>query len=152
MKGVYMKTKYLLLVLICSIVVFVSGCREGTVYNVDKHGFDTNIKDYTEKDVLKAIERAGSGLGWIISPVEPGHATGTLYLRSHMAKVDIYYDLEGYSIKYNDSSNLDYIAAGEEYTDASGETQKNETGTIHSNYNGWIQNLDNAIRTQLGNL
>ena len=147
-----MKTKYLLLALICSMVVFVSGCRTSPVYNVDKHAYDTNKKDYTEEDVKKAIQRAGTGLGWVISPVESGHVTGTLYLRTHMAKVDIHYDLEGYSIKYNDSTDLDYMPSGEEYTDASGETHKNETGTIHSNYNGWIQNLDNGIKTQLGNL
>ena len=105
------------------------------------------------EDVQKAIIRAGSGLGWNISPVEPGHATGTLYLRKHMAKVDIRYDLKGYSITYNDSSNLNFEPAGTETSDpATGETQKSTTGTIHSNYNGWVQNLDNAIRVQLGTL
>ena len=49
-----------------------------------------------------------------------------------MAKVDINYNTKTYSITYKDSSDLDY------------------DGTkIHKNYNGWIQNLDNAIKVQL---
>lgn len=147
-----MKTKYLLVAIICSMLVLVSGCRTSPVYNVETHGYTTNKADYTKEDIKMAIQRAGSGLGWIISSEEPGHAVGTLHIRKHMAKVDIFYDLDGYSITYNDSSNLKYEPAGEEYTDAAGEMHKNETGIIHSNYNGWIQNLDNAIRTQLGNL
>jgi len=140
-----MKTKYLLVAIFCSMIVLVSGCRTSPVQNVEKHGYDANIANYTQEDVKKAIKRAGTGLGWIISDEEPGHAVGTLYLRDHMAKVDIYYDLEGYSITYKDSSNLDYESTGEGSTDGTG-------ATIHSNYNGWVKNLDNAIRTQLGNL
>ena len=147
-----MKTKYLLVAIFCSAFVLMSGCRTSAVYNVEKHGFETNVSDYTDEDVYKAIQRAGQGLGWVMSPVEPGHATGTLYLRSHMAKVDIHYDTKGYSITYKDSSNLNYEPPGSEYTDASGETHKSATGEIHSNYNGWVQNLDNAIKVQLGNL
>ena len=134
-----MKTKYLLALVFCSMLVLVSGCRTSPVYNVDKHGFESSKGDYTEEDVKKAIKRAGSGLGWIISYEEPGHAIGTLYIRDHMAKVDINYDMEGYSITYKDSSNLKYDASEGE-------------AIIHSNYNGWVQNLDNAIRTQLGAL
>ncbi|EGV33478.1 putative lipoprotein [Thiorhodococcus drewsii AZ1] len=59
---------------------------------------------------------------------------GTLYLRDHMAKVRILYDARRYSIRYQDSSNLKYNP---------------DTKTIHSNYNSWVQNLDNAIRSQL---
>ena len=134
-----MKTKYLLVAIFCSMLVLVSGCRYDTVHNVDKHSYATNKTDYTKEDVKKAIQRAGSGLGWIISDEGPGHSVGTLYIRDHMAKVDINYDMDGYSITYKDSSNLSYDKSdGEE--------------TIHSNYNGWVQNLDNAIRTQLGTL
>lgn len=147
-----MKIKYLLVAIFCSMIVLVSGCRTSPVQNFEKHSYTTNKADYTEEDVKKAIQRAGTGLGWIISDEEPGHAVATLYLRDHMAKVDIYYDLEGYSITYKDSSNLSYESAGEEYTDDAGETHKNDQATIHSNYNGWVQNLDNSIRTQLGNL
>ena len=55
--------------------------------------------------------------------------------RPDVAVVDIDYTQTTYSIKYNESTNLDYD--GEK---------------IHKNYNGWIQNLDKAIKVQLQNL
>lgn len=82
--------------------------------------------------VRDAIIRAGGGLGWNMKPVEPGHILGALHLRSHVAKVDIHYDTETYSITYRDSTNLEY-----------------QDGNIHSNYNGWIQNLDTAIQNHI---
>jgi len=82
----------------------------------------------------RAIVTAGSGLGWRIERRAPGLMIGTLYLRDHMAKVRILYDARRYSIRYQDSSNLKYNP---------------DTKTIHSNYNSWVQNLDNAIRSQL---
>lgn len=86
-------------------------------------------------DVGRAILRAGGTLGWQMKPVEPGYILGTLKLRSHVAVVDIRYTTKTYSITYKDSTNLNY------------------DGThIHNNYNGWISNLDRAIKTQLATL
>lgn len=49
-----------------------------------------------------------------------------------MAEVDITYSKDKYNIRYKNSNNLNY------------------DGTkIHSNYNGWIQNFDNAIKREL---
>ena len=88
-------------------------------------------------DVEVAIKRAGSGLGWVMLSDAPGKMTGTLRLRSHVAVVGVTYDTSTYSIQYKESTNLDYDAA---------------KGTIHPNYNGWIQNLDNAIQRELAAL
>jgi hypothetical protein len=88
----------------------------------------------TDEQVAMAIKRAGSGLGWQMSDAGPGKMEGKLYLRSHVAVVDIAYNPKSYSIVFKDSTNLQYDAKG---------------GTIHKNYNGWIQNLDNAIKVQL---
>jgi hypothetical protein len=52
-----------------------------------------------------------------------------------MAVVDVNYTPQTYSITYKDSSNLGY-----------------DGQSIHKNYNGWVQNLDKAIRAQLGAL
>ena len=58
---------------------------------------------------------------------------GTLVLRTHTAVVEIPYSATSYSIKYRSSIDL------------------NESGgNIHKNYNGWIQNLNKGINTQLG--
>ena len=147
-----MKTKYLIAVLLSLVIATMTGCRTSPVYNVQDHTITTNIENHTEEDVKKAIIRAGAGLGWNMNADKPGHILGTLHLRKHIAIVDITYDLNKYSITYKDSTNLDHIAAGQQTTDADGNTYVNETDIIHSNYNGWIQNLDRAIQTQLSTL
>ena len=147
-----MNTKYLLVILLSSILAIMSGCRTSPVYNVPNQSLQANKSPLTEEDVKKAIIRAGAGLGWNMYADEPGHVLGTLHIRDHMAQVDINYDLTKYNITYKSSTNLNYEAAGEEYTDDEGNTYKNKTSIIHSNYNGWIQNLDRAIKTQLLNL
>jgi hypothetical protein len=134
-----MKAKYLLVVLLSAILVVMTGCRTNPVFNIQDQNIVTNQSNYTEEDVKKAIVRAGSTLGWNMNADKPGHVLATLYLRDHMAQTDINYDLNSYNITYKDSSNLNYDASGDEVT-------------IHSNYNGWIQNLDRAIKAQLSNL
>jgi len=83
----------------------------------------------TLSEVYDAIVEGGLVRNWKIRQIEPGHAEGSLLVRSHVAKVDIYYDTDNYSIEYKDSENLEY-----------------EDGTIHGNYNKWVQNLDRAIQ------
>lgn len=116
------------------VIALLGGCRSAGVHNVSEAPVVAN-KAVSMEDVQKAIVRAGVGLGWQMKPVEPGLIVGTLTLRSHMAMVNIKYDTKKYSITYKDSSNLDY-----------------DGNNIHKNYNGWVQNLDNGIRSQLTNL
>jgi hypothetical protein len=90
-------------------------------------------KQPSQEQVRTAIVRAGSALGWQMKDEGPNKVVGTLMLRSHTAVVDIPYSATSYSIKYRSSVNL------------------NEAdGSIHKNYNGWIQNLNKGISTQLG--
>jgi hypothetical protein len=70
----------------------------------------------------------------------PDHIIGTLNLRAHQAVVDIAYDTKSYNIRYKSSKGLLYGEADH--------TSGQETREVHKNYNGWIENLDNAIRTQ----
>ena len=114
----------------------LGACRIApTVYQVQNAGVSTNIPNITKDDVRKAIMRAGSGLGWQIRDDGPNAMIGTLVLRTHTAVVDIPYSSTHYSVTYKDSTNLDYNGT-----------------SIHSNYNGWIQNLQKAINTQLNTL
>jgi hypothetical protein len=55
-----------------------------------------------------------------------------LYIRSHVATVDIYFGTTSYSIIYKDSVNLDY-----------------KDGRIHRNYNKWVQNLNSDIQSKI---
>ena len=103
------------------------------VYNVTQSPIVAKVR--TSDDVSKAIVRAGTGLGWQMVPDRPGHITGTLKVRAHLAVVDIDYNPKFYSIKYRESSNLNYDGTN-----------------IHRNYNGWIQNLDKQIQVQLSTL
>jgi hypothetical protein len=80
-----------------------------------------------------AIRRAGAGLGWTMQDVAPGRFRGTLNIRSHQAVVDIPYDTQRFSIRYVTSTNLNATP-----------------GTIHPNYNGWVQNLQGAIIRESG--
>ena len=115
------------------VLVFALGaCSSRPIRNVDNDPVVTASKPATTADVEQAIMRAGAGLGWVMTPARPGLVTGRLALRTHVAVVDITYDAKSFSIKYKDSVNLDY-----------------DGGNIHKNYNGWIENLDRSIRSNL---
>ena len=114
------------------LIAALAGCRTSEVYNVQQASLSTPPAAEMMQ-VENAIRRAGGGLGWQIKradPQQPGHLIGRLPIRSHVAEVDIKHTTETFSISYKDSTNLDYDSA---------------EGKIHSNYNGWIQNLRNAI-------
>lgn len=111
----------------------LTGCGVATVYNVQKSPIISE-KKLAQNDMYKAIYAAGVTLGWNITKIEPGLALGELKLRSHTARVNISYNEKDYSITYKNSINLNY---------------DKEKGTIHSNYNGWIQNLEKGINTQI---
>ncbi|HEX9184477.1 MAG TPA: hypothetical protein VF876_14575 [Burkholderiales bacterium] len=121
-------------ILIPAIALLLVGCRIAPVYDVNQAPV-TTARPISMSDVEQAIRQAGASLGWQMVPKGPGNIEGTLILREHRAVVDIKYDTKTYSIKYKDSSNLQYDGA-----------------SIHKNYNGWIQNLDNGIRARLTGL
>ena len=113
----------------------LAGCRIAPVMDVvDAPVIEpTGGPKLTADQVKLAIQRAGATLGWQIKEVQPYLLEGTLHLRTHMAQVNIPYSAERYSIVYKDSQNLQY-----------------DGKNIHSNYNGWVQNLDKAIKVQMG--
>ena len=118
----------LMLALACSVLA-LAGCRSAPVMNV----VDAPVSvSRSAQQVEQAIISAGNSLGWQMRPVGAGKIEGTLVLRDHRAVVDIDYSPRTYSIRYKDSSNLNY-----------------DGGSIHKNYNGWIENLDRAIRVRL---
>jgi hypothetical protein len=119
------------------IVLLVTlGCRGGAqLYQVTDAPIHTATGRQAALDqVQKAIVEAGASLGWIMAVAKPGEIVGTLNVRSHTAIVAIPFTTKSYSILYKDSTNLKYNA---------------EKQTIHENYNGWIQRLDNTIRARI---
>lgn len=120
-------------ILLAVAVLGLAACRSAPVYNVEEMAIvSTSGKAVSAAEVKKAIIVAGSSLGWQIRPVKDGEMVGTLMLRDHMAQVDIKYSPKSYSILYKDSTNLKYDGTN-----------------IHSNYNGWVQRLQQTITAQL---
>jgi hypothetical protein len=112
----------------------LAGCRSAApLMNVTDSAVPGASGKRSEQ-VRAAIIRAGGSLGWQFKDESPTLLVGTLQLREHVAVIEIPYSSMSYSIKYRSSINLH---------------EKN--GTIHQNYNGWIQNLTKAINTQLSN-
>lgn len=114
------------------VLAFVAACTSRPIMNVNDAPVVTSGKAATVQDVERSIVRAGSSLGWVMTPVRPGLVSGRLDLRTHIAVVEVPYDTKSYSIRYKDSTNLNA-----------------EGGNIHKNYNGWIENLDRNIRAEL---
>jgi hypothetical protein len=134
LEGGIMLQRIVGLILAASFIV-LAGCRAAApIYDVVAAPVVTS-KPVTMEAVRNAIVVAGSGLGWRMEPRTPGTITGILDLRDHRAVVEVTYDTKTYNIKYKDSSNLNYSGT-----------------TIHKNYNGWVENLDKAIRVQLANI
>jgi hypothetical protein len=117
------------LILVAGSVLALAGCRTAPVLNINEAPISGNR---SMQQVEQAIVEAGRSLGWQMSPQGPGRIQGNLALRSHRASVDIAYSPKSYSIRYKDSDNLHY-----------------DGSSIHKNYNGWIENLDRAIRVRL---
>ena len=121
--------------LLASVVLPTTALARGAgtpIYNVPSAPMPSHPAA-TMQTLEMAVIRAGAGLGWKITPQGLGKAEGLLILRTHTAVVEIVYDLKTFSITYKSSINLDYSDSDK---------------TIHSNYNGWIQNLEKAIKVQ----
>lgn len=129
-------TRKIILIGLALVVALGVGCRSAIVKNVENAPISFKSKNTPSMEQIeKAIITAGRGLGWEIKSQSPGKSIGTLNLRKHIAIVDIKYNAENYSITYKDSTNLKYDGTN-----------------IHSNYNGWIENLEKAINVQLSAL
>ena len=129
-----MSSKLSNVIILSAVVILLVACAPIPVHNVNNAPINVSSSNYDLSDVTKAIQSAGTGLGWQMKEETPGHIVGSLYLRSHVAVVDITYTLDDYSINYKDSTNLKYNPG---------------SNSIHSSYNRWIGNLTKAIDTQL---
>ena len=87
---------------------------------------------FTHEQMRRAILLGGAEQGWIMEEASSSHIRGTLYIRNHLAQIDITYTAEGFAIDYADSVNLMY-----------------DGHVIHRRYNVWIMALRGAILGQL---
>lgn len=96
---------------------------------------DAEIRSSTPKSqeaVKKAIVAGGKARKWRMFEMGRGHLEAQVTVRSHVARVDIFFTEYNYSIIYKDSVNLKY-----------------KNGLIHKSYNKWIRNLDLDIQKSL---
>ena len=120
-------------IVIAAVALGLGACATVPIYNVtDAPTTSASGKALPASQVRQAIITAGGKLGWRIVDVGPGRLEGTLDLRTHSAVVDIPYSASKYSIQFLRGVNL-----------------KATDGSIHKNYNGWIQNLERDIRIEL---
>lgn len=81
-------------------------------------------------EVNQAIKDAGAKRNWIIKDLGNHTFEATYVARSHSIKVKLTYDQDSYDITYLNSTNMDYNSAD---------------GTIHHNYNRWVNNLKHDL-------
>lgn len=124
------KTTLSLAALCAAAALALGACTSKPLLNVTDA--PVTVSGKSADQVKSAIVRAGTQLGWQIVEVKPGMLMGTLKLREHVAVVDIPYSSSKYSILFKSGVNI-----GE------------KDGQIHRNYNGWVQNLDRGIQSQL---
>ena len=108
-----------------------ANAKRPLILNIENSPINST-QELTVDDVERAIIEGARVRGWQPRVVEPGHIEAVLYIRSHVAKVDIYFGTTSYSINYKDSVNLDY-----------------KDGRIHRNYNKWVQNLNSDIQSKI---
>ena len=125
-----MSFKHLLLVVAFATL---AGCTSVPIRNTSDAPVVTGSgKAVTAEQVRTAIVGAGKGLGWSMTPADPGLVVGRITLRGHTAVIDVRYTPKTFSIQYKDSTGLNY-----------------QNGQIHKNYNGWVDNLERDIRGNL---
>ena len=92
-------------------------------------------KPASAEQIRAALQAAGAPRGWQITPAGNGKALAVLNVRGkHSISADISYAAGQYSIKYRDSTNMNYEAG---------------TNLIHPKYNMWVQTLIDDTRIQL---
>lgn len=105
------------------------------VLNIDNASVTSvSGKPATEEAVQKAILVSLAAKGWTATVDKPGLIKAHITVRTHTAEIEIPFDAAHYSIKYVNSTNLDYDAA------------RNQ---IHRNYNNWIKSLGEVINAEL---
>jgi hypothetical protein len=87
--------------------------------------------------VKQAILAGAAAKGWTIAQQADGKIQATLVVRNkHTVVVLISYTPQKYSLTYKDSINMNY-------------GERNGEPVIHPFYNTWVQDLKDAIRTDL---
>ena len=127
--------RFALVTLITSMFIFIGCGNANPVLNYQNSPIKSSSGAKNLKDVRRAIILTGTRIGWQMQEASSGYIIATTFRGGHMAKVDIRYTAETFSIQYKDSSNLNYDGTN-----------------IHKTYNKWVKRLHNNIRSAIGRL
>jgi hypothetical protein len=113
-----------------------AAARTRAIYNVLVAPAVTGSGEPISLEQLEVVLRSAAiSKGWEVKKIGEKHLEAWIYVRQHMAKVDIYYTEETYSITYKDSEVLMY-----------------DGRKIHRNYNNWIMLMNEQIVVRLNDL
>lgn len=126
--------KNIFTVAIIGLLLTLVGCKTSPILNISDTPIEISSK-HSSKDVKKIILKSGAALNWKMKSLKEGHIVATLYIRNHVAVVDIEFTKNSYSINYKSGQNLKYDGVN-----------------IHKNYNRWIQNLNQLIQRNLSEI
>lgn len=126
--------KLLVLVMLVSLPL---AAQARQIHNIENEAIPAKLdgSKRTITQVRDGIANAARQRGWTVEPGKGNELIASILVRNrHYAEVSITYTPETYSIKYRDSRELNYNEA---------------RNTIHRNYNNWVINLSNTIKSNL---
>jgi hypothetical protein len=102
------------------------------ITQVERQPFPDEAQNLSMDQIENAIITAASAREWTVTKLATGKLIATYAPRNHVAKVEIDFTRHDFSILYVDSTNLKY-----------------SSGTIHKNYNRWVNNLKVDIQREV---
>ena len=109
------------------LVLPLFGCA-AKIQNVTHHPLLVDA-DPTLGEAEEKIRAGAANRGWIVEAEAPGVLVAKIQVRVHTAVVAIKHDATHFDVEYRTSENLN----------------DNGDGTIHNNYNKWVNHLVLAI-------
>lgn len=109
------------------LVLALAACGPAPLRDVDRTAFPTRL-GLAEAEA--AILRAGTNLGWEVTPLAPGRVRATLGVRRAHARVEVAFDAEGFRIIQAEGENL--------------------PGALRDDANAWVGTLAREIRREAG--
>lgn len=113
------------------VTLLVVACT-APIMQVESQPFPDDTQKLTMDQLQDAIIKAASSREWTVKKISTGKLRATYAPRDHVAKVEIDFSQQEFSILYVDSTNLKYSG-----------------GTIHKNYNRWVNNLKVDIQREV---